>query len=328
MELILLIITILLIYLFLLPEHDSKLITKYFKKKYPYNKRKPEKNGLIFVSIASYRDPLLKSTVESLLSNCSDINRLRIVICEQNSPDDDFSLKPIYPGTKILRMSYKKARGPCWARYLIQQEWKSEEYYLQIDSHTRFVKDWDKKLITMVKSLPYKSCLSNYVSTFNIKTGEIIDKPLRGPMKAICRDKNDKFVRFNSKYVDKLSKPEISMGWSGCFSFSSSQIIVDAPYDPYTPFLFFGEEMDIFQRLYTRGWTMYVPDVPICFTTFDRTYRNTFWEHPDKDIVEVSWKRLYNRFGWTQYSEPYLDTQSDVYCLGTVRSPINYNNLV
>ena len=29
--------------------------------------------------------------------------------------------------TKIQRLKHTDARGPCWARYLIQQEWEGEE---------------------------------------------------------------------------------------------------------------------------------------------------------------------------------------------------------
>lgn len=318
MIVVFLIILILLLFL-LRPEHDNKKIKKYFLQNYPYNKNKPKKNGQIFVSIASYRDPLLKSTLESLIGNCKNINNLRIVVCEQNDPKDDFTIENIYPNTKIIRMSHLEARGPCWARYLIQQEWKSEQYYLQIDSHTRFVHHWDEKLVNIINSLPNKSCLSNYVSTFDINTGNIIDNPLRGPMQIVSKDPIDKFHRYNSRYIKHMEKPQISFGWSGCFSFSSSQLIVDAPYDPYTPFLFYGEEMDIYSRLYTRGWSMYVPNIPICFTTFDRSYRKTFWEHPDKNIVDLSIKRLHNRFGYTNYKDKFLNKDMDIYCLGTNR---------
>ena len=36
------------------------------------------------------------------------------------------------------------------ARNLIQQEYNNEKYTLQLDSHHRFVKNWDTKLITML----------------------------------------------------------------------------------------------------------------------------------------------------------------------------------
>jgi len=46
----------------------------------------------------------------------------------------------------------------------------------------RFVKNWDILLKEQIKLLPKKSCLSNYVSTYDINTNEVINQPLRGPM--------------------------------------------------------------------------------------------------------------------------------------------------
>ena len=292
-------------------DRTQYLKNKYFKE-YIYHVKKVKNDGKIFVSIASYRDPQLINTIDSLIKNCTDPSSLHIVICEQNHITDTFNYSNTNDNITMIKMKSEFARGPCWARYLIQQKWQGEQYYLQIDSHTRFVKDWDLKLKADLSTLPPLSCLSNYVSTFDIITGNVLRAPLRGPM-YVTKVEDDNFIRFNAKYVKSLSKPMISKGWSGCFSFSSSQIILDAPYDPNTPFLFFGEEMDIFARLYTRGWTMYVPSIPICFTLFDRSYRKTFWEHPDyMDTSQLSRERLYHRFKNVE--------TNNIYSLGSRRS--------
>jgi hypothetical protein len=263
-------------------------------------------NNKIFVSIASYRDSQCSVTLNDLLKKSNKPENLVIVICQQNDAEDEecINININTPAKiKLIKLLSKDARGPCWARFLIQQEWKGEEYYLQIDSHTRFVNNWDIKCIDNLKKLNNTlACLSNYVSTFNINTNEIEINPLRGPMFIESVDPTDGFFRYNSNYINfsdlKLLEPQESIGWSGCFSFSSSQIIKDAPYDPYTPFLFFGEEMDIFARLYTRNWIMYVPFEPICFTIFDRSYRKTFWEHNDYEGTSyLSKLRIYIRFG-------------------------------
>lgn len=274
---------------------------------------KVSNDNVIFISVASYRDPQLKHTIESLLDNCYDKSLIRIVVCEQNSDDDNFSINE-QPSVEVIKMDYTKARGPTWARYIIQQCWKGEQYYLQIDSHTRFVKNWDKLLREQIAVLPDKSCLSNYVSTYDINTNKVLKSPLRGPMIIQSIDPVDRFYRFNSRYVKSLPRPMESEGWSGCFSFSSSQIIIDIPYDPYLPFLFFGEEMDMYNRLLNKGWKLYVPSVPICFTLFNRAYRKTFWEHPDnKRVLPYSKQRLYKKFGWKYYIDPLLTKDINLY---------------
>jgi len=298
---------------------DSKIFTpiptnldKYFcPVEYKLFKSEDVKtDGKIFLSIASYRDPQCPLTVLDAITKASNPENLVIVVCQQNDETTDAQCTNISkeklksnPTIKYIKIPHTDARGPCWARFAIQQMYSGEQYYLQVDSHTRFVDSWDTKCINALE-MAQKSkgdnlvCLTNYVSTFNIQTEEIEINPFRGPMYVETIDQTDGFDRYNSKYSGPITKPEESKGWSGCFAFGPSQMIVDAPYDPYTPFLFFGEEMDMFARLYTRGWLMYIPHIPICFTIFDRSYRKTFWEHPDQNTI-VPWSkiRLYERFG-------------------------------
>lgn len=299
----------------------------------------PSKDKKIFISIASYRDPQCSITLMDLLTKTNKPENLVIVICQQNDTADDEcinidkinSLQKTGAEIKLIRLLSKDARGPCWARFLIQQYWSGEQYFLQIDSHTRFVDKWDTICIKNLKQARKNSgnkniCLTNYVSTFNINTNEIEINPLRGPLYIESIDQDDGFFRYNSQYINHMSKPQESIGWSGCFSFSSSKIMIDAPYDPFTPFLFFGEEMDIFARLYTRGWLMYVPKDPVCFTMFDRSYRKTFWEHPDQEkTVYLSKLRLYYKFGLYNPEQAALlpkeiIKQLDNYSLGTKKT--------
>jgi len=271
-------------------------------------------DGKIFLSIASYRDPQCPLTVLDAITKASNPGNLVIVVCQQNDESTDIQCTNLSvpklasktgsnPTIKWIKIPHTEARGPCWARFAIQQMYSGEQYYLQVDSHTRFVDSWDTKCIQCLTQAQSEKgdnlvCLTNYVSTFNIQTEQIEINPLRGPMFIESVDQTDGFDRYNSKYSNPMIKPQESKGWSGCFAFGPGQMIVDSPYDPYTPFLFFGEEMDMFARLYTRGWLMYVPHIPICFTIFDRSYRKTFWEHPDQAAI-VPWSkiRLYERFG-------------------------------
>jgi hypothetical protein len=282
-------------------------IDKYFK---PINiidlKTIPvKKNGLIFCSVASYRDLQCPLTVGDMIKKAKNPEKLVICINQQNADVDQdcFDNVDYSPAkVKFIKLTDREARGPCWARYLIQQEWRGEEYFLQIDSHMRFVENWDQKCIEQLKMLPDKSCLTNYVSNFNLKEGKPDEQnQLRGPLFIVNKETSDVdgFFRVNSGFIQVAEKPMLSKGWAACFSFSGSEIIHDAPYDPYTPFLFFGEEMDIWARMWSRGWKVYAPSVPICFTSFDRSYRPTFWEHPDQRSGDyLSRLRLYYKFGY------------------------------
>ena len=47
---------------------------------------------------------------------------------------------------RIIETPYQKSLGVCHARHNIQKLHDGEEYHLQLDSHHRFVKNWDEKI--------------------------------------------------------------------------------------------------------------------------------------------------------------------------------------
>jgi hypothetical protein len=320
---------------------ESRLVEFNYDKYAPYIKKyySPMKiinlstipvqsNGKIFCSVASYRDKQCPLTIFNMVNMAKNPENLVICICQQNDDTNDPDCINDYVNDKnvvikIMKLTDKEARGPCWARFLIQQEWRGEEYFLQIDSHMRFVQNWDEKCINDIKQLPPKSCLTNYVSNFNLETGEPdTTNQLRGPLKIVNKETTDDgFFRVNSDFITSTDKPLLAWGWSACFSFSKGNILHDAPYDAYTQFLFFGEEMDVWARMYTRGWMVYAPSVPICFTSFDRSYRPTFWENPDQENGEyLARLRLYYKFGYLNEIPKELLIELEQYSLGTTRT--------
>jgi [Skp1-protein]-hydroxyproline N-acetylglucosaminyltransferase len=271
-------------------------------------KKIPVRNdGLIFCSVASYRDKECPLTVIDMINKASKPENLVICICQQNDSADvscmNESIKDNRAKIIFIDLTDRDTRGPTWARFLIQQRWTGEEYFLQIDSHMRFEQDWDKKCIDDLKNLPPKSCLTNYVANYNLDTG-IPDatNQYRGGLFIVNKETSDidGFFRVNSDFVESNGMPMLAKGWGACFSFSRSDLLHDAPYDGVgSAFLFFGEEMDIYARMWTRGWQCYAPSSPICFTSFDRSYRPTFWQNIDQQPTEfLSRLRLYYKFGY------------------------------
>ena len=133
------------------PNIYKKIFTPVTKRDLP----DAQKNGKIFVSVASYRDDQCLSTVQNLAEMADSPELLRIVICQQNDESVDYDCKSwciddkSHPACKLIdieRLDHKEARGPCWARWSIQQKYAGEEYYLQIDAHTRVTKHWDTTL--------------------------------------------------------------------------------------------------------------------------------------------------------------------------------------
>ena len=131
------------------------------------------KSNTIFVSIASYRDNVCTKTVQSLYEMADNPNKVFVGLCQQNNNKEDpecitNDIRNKYSNNiRIIRIPYFDAKGPTWARYLCSTLWDGEEYYFQIDSHTKFVKGWDTLCINMINliinsGLSLKPVLSHY----------------------------------------------------------------------------------------------------------------------------------------------------------------------
>jgi glycosyltransferase involved in cell wall biosynthesis len=213
----------------------------------------------IFVQIAAYRDPQLEPTIKNMLENAKRPKNLRVGICRQYNPDDQFDLLEEYRKDKrfrILDVLYSDSKGVCWARNQVQQLYDGEEYTLQIDSHMRFEKDWDDTLIKMIKQLQKKGfekpLLTGYVSSFDP------DNDPAGRVQEPWRMAFDRFIPEGAVFFlpetipnwQQLKEPVTARFYSAHFAFTLGQFSVEVQHDP--EFYFHGEEISIAVRAYTR----------------------------------------------------------------------------
>lgn len=249
--------------------------------------KKGIKKDTIFISIASYRDVDCSNTVNSIYNNAKYPNNIYLGICEQNSDniqeeciDKNFKYND---NIKKVRLSYKEAKGPTYARYICSNLWDCQQYFFQIDSHTEFIKDWDILLIKMIEQCR-KNNLPETEYAYNIN-GSV--KPVIG---SYPPDKNqltidgytivDEYKILNTKlpmlyshfYTDKKTKP-IKNPHNLCganFLFCDYTILIDVPFDPNLPYLFQGEEYLLSARLYSHGYDIYAPNIKICSHFYKR----------------------------------------------------------
>jgi hypothetical protein len=78
-------------------------------------------------------------------------------------------------------------------------------------------------------------------------------------------------------------QPLLSHFWAAGFSFAPSSWVLDVPYYPHLPHLFFGEEQYMLLRMWTRGWDVYAPTQPLAFHQWERSAR----AHSYQACVEV-----------------------------------------
>src|SRR6478672_7522891 len=97
----------------------------------------------IFISIASYRDPQLVPTIQDCLAKARRPDDLSFGICWQRGPEEELPYQDD-PRFRIREVDWRESQGACWARSEIMGLYDGQDYFLQLDSHHRFVEGWDE----------------------------------------------------------------------------------------------------------------------------------------------------------------------------------------
>lgn len=125
----------------------------------------------ILVAIASYRDEECLHTVDALFRTASIPDRVKVAVLDQSDHDTDGDCVSAQAREEwqtqigVHTLHWSLAKGPCWARAMLQQCLEDEGYYLQIDSHMRFVDGWDELLMRQLadcQKMAAKPILSTY----------------------------------------------------------------------------------------------------------------------------------------------------------------------
>ena len=236
----------------------------------------------IFISIACYRDPEIVPTIKDAFEKALNPRRLVFGVYAQMAEEDskiDLSFLP-EDQVRLMVKSHTRARGPAYARYIIYERlYRNELYYLQIDSHSRFVEGWDEQLVEMLSSLRANSVISTYPKGYQLGSDRL---PQTGKVNVLKLKKIRAGVPVLTSYVDELDRPQRNMFWAAGFSFCYGAIFKVVPFDKNLKNLFWGEEFLMSLRFFTHNVRVYTPHKNVVFTLWSRNYRHTFWELKDQ----------------------------------------------
>ncbi len=241
-------------------------------------KKYPVKRNCIFVSIASYRDRECSKTIHSLFANAASPSTVFVGVCEQNKgKKEGCACCPQYDSQiRFKYLNYKEAKGPTFARYWCSLLWRGEELYLQIDSHMKFVPNWDAKCFQMIR----EASQSNPRVVISAYPPTSTQMRIKGSP-AMC----------NAKYKQTL--PSFAASWSppsptpvlapkpfiaAGLMLLPGTFLYSVPLDPYLPHLFQGEEILLSARLWTHGFDMYTPNLKICSHDYERKGDPKVWK--------------------------------------------------
>lgn len=239
----------------------------------------------IFVQIAAYRDPQLKSTLKDMIEKAKHPENLVVGIAWQHSPDDSWDDLEEYkndPRFKIVDIDYKDSKGVCWARHAVQQLYDNEQYTMQIDSHMRFAQDWDETLIGMMELLQWKGhkkpLLTAYVSSFDP------DNDPQGRVLSPWKMNFDRFIPEGAVFFlpaeipdyQSLKEPLPARFYSAHFCFTLGIFSKEVQHNP--DYYFHGEEISIAVRAYTHGYDLFHPHKVVAWHEYTRKGRTKQWD--------------------------------------------------
>lgn len=286
----------------------------------------------IFVSVASYRDPELLPTIRDCIRQAKHPENLVFAIAWQHSDEDEWDTLDEYKDDarfRIIDIPYDKSNGTCWARSLIQSKYNGEEFTLQLDSHHRFVKNWDVKCKNMIRQLQEaghkKPLLTAYLPSYD---------PENDPAERVKEVWKLNFDRFTPEGVifmlpavmdhwqDKKA-PVPTRFFSAHFVFTLGQFNKEVPYDPNL--YFHGEEITLAVRSYTHGYDLFVPNELIAWHEYTRKGRVRHWDE-NKNWEQLNTDSLKRAKSLLKVDNAEYVTEFDEYGFGTERTKQDYEN--
>ena len=258
----------------------------------------------IFVSIASYRDSFCKKTIQHLFEQAKLPSRIFVGICQQNNlteKEEDCMSDFLLPWKKQIRvytMDYKEAKGPTYARYICAtQLYEKEDFFLQIDSHNKFVKHWDTTCVEMFLTTQHfyqdKRVILSYYPA-DIADFEDIPNNKQIPVIKSASVNENNITKWNASIFEKASiVPQKTFFIAAGFLFTSKLWLQEVPFDPYLDYLFVGEELLLSARSFTSNWNVYTPNKNILYHYYYRKKEHKIW----KDLTysaEKAKKRLFH----------------------------------
>jgi hypothetical protein len=229
----------------------------------------------IFINLGAYNEIHLDMMIKNCLKNASYPARVRIGLFIHDQDGIRQDLSHYKDNLKVSYFDYPAPLGCCVGREMAHAFYNSEDYYMQLDAHMLFEKDWDVKVInsfeTLKKKYP-KPIISYYVPWWCLNHNGTIkhyssdkDSSLNGPMNFDIKDS------FRAKYP----KPGgVGIDWSasptkyiehhqiaGHFIFSDPEFFDDVR--PDTTIMFAPEESLLALRAWTRGYRIFAISSPI-----------------------------------------------------------------
>ena len=278
----------------------------------------------IFVSIACFMDNDIINTIEDCLNKATRPDDIVFGICSQMDIRDTYLDKyNSNKNFKIIKLDWKEAKGPTYARYLISKLILDEKYILQIDAHTRFFDNWDEIVINCLNECNDPNAI---LTAFPVSIKNMYNK--NHPL-------NISTTKFHSLSYDSIKLGSVSCNdktfvktyyLSAAFLFGPTRFLREVQFDPYLTYSYQSIEQQFYAiRLFTYGWNLYKPSKHILATHYGKTVHKdttgTIINCPcNRSRGILSWKRVSYYYGLCNLDDVELQEDINLYGLGNKRS--------
>ncbi len=218
----------------------------------------------IFVQISSFQDYELPKTILDCIDKSSGNNVINFGVFNCYFENDKIIVPDIY-NIKIEESVAPNNIGVGIGRFISNSFYNGEDYYFQIDSHTRFKKKWDENLISdylYYSNAGLNPVLTTYPGIYRYADG----------VEELLPNDNVPYIGFNntiesqSEFLNNKILPQVSMynkdgnifnkGVSGAHIFANGDLHKIAP---NKKIFHWGEETLYSIRFYTNGYDILLP---------------------------------------------------------------------
>ena len=226
----------------------------------------------IYVSIASYRDPLVQSTVDNLFSTASGLHDIHVGVFVQEFESDESSITNTYDGKVNFTVDLPGCVFSVSKCRVLANSWldHSYDYVLQIDAHSRFESNWDNVLVEehreTTQRLDSKLLFSSYLPGWTPRPVDTLKDYSPNTVGDITynTDTAKKSLFDTYELVPHLVGRErndnlAAKGWYICghFIFGPAEYFLTVTQPSWV--LFWGEELYHSLMAFTNGWDVYLP---------------------------------------------------------------------
>ena len=282
----------------------------------------------IFVSIASYLDSELEQTVRDLLQKAKEPDKIHLSVNSQNRPDQhpDLELICFQYGATItyFKMDFRESKGTCSARSICQRPLNNDfKYYMQIDSHSLFLPNWDTNLVKDYENARSKwgdYIFSTYPLAYYYGDDTVPQFETKKDNISNCLEiiNNRHFSLYTGLYTD-FKGDEFGYRtdyFAGGFSFGDASHFLKVPYD--SRIYHTGEEPTMSIRFFCEGIAIVCPKTNYIYHHFFGSHcgrRSNHWDEVDdwdrnnqKDLLDQAYRLsedVVNKFYKNELEYPY-----------------------